>query len=218
MGKTSIAQIMIVDDHPLVREGLSCRIASTLDMAVCCEAASQKEAITQLDQFHPDLMIIDISLQTGHGIDLIKHVKSKYPWIKMLVVSGFQESLYGERSLRAGASGYMNKQDSNEQLLDAIRCVLRGEIYARPETTQRLPASTAESDAPAKSGVELLTVRELEVFRMIGQGMTTGAIASKLFLSVHTIDTYREKLKKKLGAANAGELSRQAVQWVLENA
>jgi DNA-binding NarL/FixJ family response regulator len=211
------ARILIVDDHPLVREGMSLRISAQADLEVCGEAATEDEALALVKQDIPDLIIVDILLQSGHGIDLIKQVKSRHPSVKMLVVSGFQESLYGERALRAGAMGYLNKQESNDKLIEAIRAVLSGERYVGRETTRRLISQALAARDESKTPIEQLTDRELEIFRMIGQGLATGAIAVNLHLSTHTIDTHRENIKRKLGAKNATELTRQALQWVLEN-
>lgn len=212
------AKILIVDDHPLVREGLSMRISTQSDLKVCGEAATEEEALLLVKETSPDLVLVDISLKGGHGIEVIKQVKARYPAVKMLVVSGYQESLYAERALRAGALGYLNKQESNEKILEAIRTVLAGERFVSAAITQRLVnQALGADDDETKSPVERLTDRELEVFRLIGEGLTSSAIASQLFLSTHTIDTHRENIKRKLGVANAGELTRAAVQWVLEN-
>jgi DNA-binding NarL/FixJ family response regulator len=213
----SPARILIVDDHSMVREGLRLRISAFSDLEVCGEAASEDEAMLLVKQTNPHLIIVDISLKGGHGLELIKRVKSNYPKIKMLVSSGFQESLYAERSLRAGALGYLNKQDSGEKVIEAIRTVLRGERYVSPEITQRLVSQALGTKGESKDPIDLLTDRELEVFRMIGKGQTSSAIAADLLLSSHTIDTHRENTKRKLGLKNAAELSRQAVQFVLEN-
>ncbi|MDZ4850597.1 MAG: response regulator transcription factor [Pirellulaceae bacterium] len=217
MGKVSPARIMIVDDHSMVREGLRLRISAFPDLEVCGEAASEEEAMSLIKQINPHLIIIDISLKSGHGIELIKRIKSSHPSIKMLVSSGFQESLYAERALRAGAFGYLNKQDSGEKVIEAIRTVLRGERYVSPEITQRLVSQALGKKGDSTNPLDLLTDRELEIFRMIGQGQTSGAIAEGLFLSSHTIDTHRENIKRKLGLKNAAELNRQAVQFLLEN-
>ena len=209
--------ILIVDDHPMVREGMALRISAERDLKVCGETATQDEALALVEQVSPHLMIVDISLKRGHGIELIKQVKSRYPSVKMLVVSGYQESLYAERALRAGALGYLNKQESNDKLIEAIRTVLNGERYLSAELTRRLVGQALGNCDETKTLIEQLTDRELEILRMIGQGQTSGAIANNLLLSPHTIDTHRENIKRKLGARNAAELSRQAVQWVLEN-
>jgi DNA-binding NarL/FixJ family response regulator len=209
-------KIHIVDDHPVVREGLSIRISLQPDLEVSGEAATEEEAIALANQTAADLMIVDLSLKGGHGLELIKRIKSLHPAVKMLVVSGFPESLYAERALRAGALGYVSKQDSNDKLIDAIRTVLAGRRFISPEISRRLVEQALGGDMQ-KTPIERLSDRELEVFRMIGEGLATGTIASQLFVSALTINTHRENIKKKLGLSTAGELSRAAVQWVLEN-
>ncbi len=213
----SRTKILIVDDHSLVREGLRLRISAFPDLEVCGEATTEEEAIALVKETNPGLVIVDISLKSGHGIELIKRVKAISPNIKMLVSSGFQESLYAERALRAGAHGYLNKQDSGEKIIDAIRTLLRGERYVSVEITQRLVSQALGNKSESANPIDLLSDRELEVFRMIGSGKTSGAIADELTLSTHTIDTHRENIKRKLGLKTAAELSCQAVQFLLEN-
>lgn len=215
--RPSRKRILIVDDHPSVREGLALRISLHADLDVCGEADTEDQAVSLAKETRPDLVLVDISLKSGHGIELIKRIRSIDPAIKMLVISGFQESLYAERALRAGALGYLNKQESNEKMIEAIRKVLSGERFLSAEMSRRLVDHALGAPDPTKSPIENLTDRELEIFRMIGEGVTTGAIAARLFLSTHTIDTHREKIKRKLGLSTAGELSRVAVQWMLEN-
>lgn len=212
-----VVRILIVDDHPIVREGLALRIGTQADFEVCGEAATEDEAYQKVKETRPDLMIIDISLKGGNGIEVIKRVKSDFASVKMLVVSGHQESLYAERALRAGAMGYLNKQESNEKLLEAIRTVLAGRSYIGPEISQRLLNQALGNGDDSKAPIDRLTNRELDVFRMIGEGLATSVIADRLFLSTHTIDTHRENIKRKLDLKTAGELSRAAVQWTLEN-
>lgn len=211
------ARILIVDDHPMVREGLAMRISTVPDWEVCGEAATEDEALALVKETNPDLITVDISLKNGHGIELIKRVKSLDPSAKMLVISGYQESFYAERALRAGALGYVNKQESDANVTEAISVVLRGERFVSEAMKQRLLAQAIGSRESTNDPIELFTDRELEIFRMIGDGLASGAIADKLFLSTHTIDSHRENLKRKLGITNAAELNRQAVQWVLEN-
>jgi DNA-binding NarL/FixJ family response regulator len=210
-------KILIVDDHPSVRDGLSLRITLHADLEVCGEADSEDEAFTLVKQSSPDLVLVDISLKNGNGIELLKRIRSHNPDIKMLVVSGFQDSLYAERACRAGAMGYLNKQESNEKLIEAIRTVLAGERFLNPAISRRLINQALGSRDKTKLPFENLTNRELEIFRMIGEGLTSSAIAERLFLSTHTIDTHRENIKRKLDISNAAELSRAAVQWLLEN-
>ena len=215
---SSPARILIVDDHPMVRDGLTARISNEPDLTVCGEADDVDGALRLAGELNPDLVIIDILLKTGHGIDLIKQIRGRHPKMRMLVNSMYDESVYAERSLQAGALGYLNKQTAGETVIDAIRTVLTGKTYLSPEMTDRIVKSRVGGMIePGKSPIESLSDRELEVFTLIGQGQTTRAIASQLHLSVHTIDTYREKLKIKLNLANSAELNRYAVQWVLEN-
>ncbi len=215
--RPSPAKILIVDDHPSVREGLALRISLHSDLEVCGEADSEDQALALVKQKDPDLVLVDISLKSGHGIELIKRIKSLAPKTKMLVISGFQESLYAERACRAGALGYLNKQESNERMIEAIHTVLAGERFLSPEISRRLINHALGATDAARTPVEQLTDRELEIFRMIGEGLTTGTIANRLALSTHTIDTHRENIKRKLAVGSAAELTRAAVQWALES-
>jgi DNA-binding NarL/FixJ family response regulator len=212
------ARVLIVDDHPMMRDGMVTQISNEPDLAVCGEADDVVAALRLVDELNPDLVIIDISLKTGHGIDLIKRIRERHPKLKMLVNSMYGESVYAERSLQAGALGYLSKQTARETLIDAIRTVLSGKIYLSPEMTDRIVKSRVGGMIePGKSPIASLSDREMEVLTLIGQGNTSGAIAKQLHLSIHTIDTYREKLKSKLNLANGAELNRYAAQWVLEN-
>ncbi len=211
-------RIMIVDDHPMVRDGLSMRISAQADLEVCGVAAGEDEAMELFRQVCPDLVIIDISLKSGDGIELIKRINARNSTVKILVVSAFQESLYAERAMRAGALGYLNKQESNEKLVEAIRTVIDGERYASLELTQRLVSQALGKRSETQEPIDQLTDRELEIFKLIGAGVPTSTIADQLFLSTHTIDTHRENIKRKLGAKNGAELSRLAIMWMLENA
>ncbi len=210
-------KVLIVDDHPSVRDGLSLCIAMHPDLEVCGEADSEDEAYNLVKQFAPDLVLVDISLKSGNGIELLQRIRSYNPAIKTLVVSGFQESLYAERACKAGAMGYLNKQESSVKLHEAIRTVLAGERFLSPAMTRRLVNQSLRVRDQSKSPIENLTNRELEIFRMIGEGLTSGAIAERLLLSRYTIDSHRENIKRKLDLGNAAELSRAAVQWLLEN-
>lgn len=213
-----IVKILIVDDHPIVREGLVARIIRQPDLTVCGEAEDVVGALELVKSTQPDLVIVDLSLKSGQGLDLIKRVVACAPGTKMLVSSMYDESMYAERALRAGALGYVNKQVMSEKIVDAIRCVLDGKIYLSPFMTERL-LQRAIGAAPqlAPSPVESLSNRELEIFKMIGKGRTTRQIAAEVHLSVKTVETHRENIKGKLNVPNSVELSREAVQWVLEN-
>ncbi len=215
--KPRAARILIVDDHPMMREGLSVRISAQTDMSVCGEADDVDEALRQVRDVCPDLVIVDLSLRRGHGLDLIERIKAGHPAVKMLVVSQFEESLYALPSLRAGAMGYINKQQCQENIIQAIRAVLLGGRYLSPEMTAHLVARAIEGGVPSETDpVERLSNRELEVFQLIGQGATTSSIAQQLHVSVHTIESHREKLRHKLGLKNGAELTRYAIHWVLQ--
>ncbi|WP_199188771.1 MULTISPECIES: response regulator [Pirellulaceae] len=219
MGSTTdISRILIVDDHPIVREGLAARIDGQPDLEVCGEASSINDALSQYRSLSPDLTLIDIQLEDGNGIELIKEIYARNSAAKMLVISAFDESLYAQRALRAGALGYVNKRELQDKVLDAIRTTLKGERYVSPKIMQQLLSQVVSNTTRVdEDPVQSLSDRELEVFQLIGHGHTTGAIASQLQLSVHTIDTHREKLRHKLNAKNSAELMKLAVQWVLEN-
>ncbi len=214
IGRT--ASILLVDDHPLMRAGLAARLAAEADLKVIGEAASEAEALELLRQGLPDLAIIDISLRDSSGLDLVRQIRARSAACKVLVISGFRESIYGERALRAGALGYLNKQETDDRLLEAVRSVLKGKRFCSPMLTQRLMTQALNGDQNLL-GVERLTDRELDVYRMIAEGFSSGVIAAKLFISTHTVDTHRENIKRKLGLRSAGELTRSAVHWQLEN-
>lgn len=214
---TPTKKILIVDDHPSVRDGLTLRIDLHSDLEVCGEADSEDGAYEMVKQLSPDLVLIDISLRDGNGIELIKRIRSYSSAIKMLVVSGFQESLYAERACRAGAKGFLSKQESSAKLIEAIRTVLSGELFLSTAMTQRLLNQSLAVRDQSKSPIENLTNRELQIFRMIGEGLTSGQIAEHLMLSPYTIDSHRENIKRKLDIRTAAELTRAAVQWLLEN-
>lgn len=212
------SKILLVDDHPLVREGLAARIAGQPDLEVCGEADSVDNAIQQVQATSPDLIIVDIQLADSSGLDLIKDVDSRYPEISMLVVSAFDESLYAERALRAGAEGYINKRELQDNIIVAIRTVLSGQRYLSAKMMQQMLGQAIGGKAQSEGDpVQRLSDRELEVFQLIGQGKATSVIAKQLHLSPHTIDTHREKIRHKLGLKNSAELMQRAVQWVLEN-
>ncbi|MGV2338037.1 MAG UNVERIFIED_CONTAM: response regulator transcription factor [Planctomycetaceae bacterium] len=210
------ASILLVDDHPLLRAGLAARLLAEPDLKVVGEAASEAEALELLRNGLPDLAIIDISLRDSSGLDLVRQIRVRGNACKVLVISGFRESIYGERALRAGALGFLNKQETDERLLEAVRTVLKGRRFCSPILTQRLMTQALNGDQELR-GVERLTDRELDVYRMIAEGYSSGVIAAKLFISTHTVDTHRENIKRKLGLKSAGELTRSAVHWQLEN-
>jgi DNA-binding NarL/FixJ family response regulator len=210
-------RVLIVDDHPVVRDGLGELINQESDLEVCGEAADATEALRLVEEARPNVAVVDLSLQSGHGIELIEQIKARNEQIKMLVWSMHDEMLFAERALRAGAVGYINKQEATEKVIDAIHTILRGEICLSARMANRLLHSVVGGEPLDQNPVASLSNRELEVFEMIGQGLATKQIARKLHLSPKTIETHREKIKTKLNLANSTELSHRALQGVLEN-
>jgi len=211
----ALAKILIVDDHPMVREGLSIHIATQGGMEVCGEAEDPQGAMSKIQSTHPDLVIVDISLKQGNGIDLIHRIRDKYEDMPILVWSMYPESLYAERALRAGANGYLNKDRATREVLEAIRSVLAGKVYVSGDFTESMLKQVVAGRG-RHSTVENLSERELEAFEMMGHGMTTDAIAAKMNVSSKMVETYRARIKQKLGLRNATQLVQRAAQWVLE--
>lgn len=207
--------ILIVDDHPMLRRGLASLIAAEPDIAVCGEAANCEAALAAIRKHHPDLVIVDLTLDGSDGLDLVKDLKTRHPKLPALVLSMHDEAVYAERSLRAGARGYVSKQQLDETILIAIRRVFAGEIYLSEKlkarlATQFLGGRTLETSSPLTA----LSDRELQVFRLIGQGWGTRQIAESLKLSIKTIESHCEHIKQKLTLASAVELAHRATQFV----
>jgi DNA-binding NarL/FixJ family response regulator len=209
-------RVLIVDDHPIVRRGLADLIAARPDLEVCGEAADVAEGLRLVEATRPDVVVVDLTLKDGHGLDLIEEIKARFDRVKMLVSSMHDESLFAERALRAGASGYIGKGEPPDRIIDALHRVLRGEICLSPRMANRLLHRVASGEALEKNPIEGLSDREIQVFEMIGQGHTTKQIAQSLKLSHKTIEAHREKIKAKLELKNSSELARHATQWVLE--
>ena len=210
-----MARILIVDDHPLVRTGFAQLIGDTHDLEVCGEAGNMADALELATSLKPDLAVIDLSLAGGSGLDLIEHIKARDGDILMLVASMHDESLYAERVLSAGARGYVNKQEAQDRIIQAIRQVLNGKVYLSERMTERMLSGMVDGKSE-KRDIDALSNRELQVFEMIGQGIATGKMAEHLNLSVKTIESHQAHIKKKLGLASAHELTHRAVRWVLE--
>jgi DNA-binding NarL/FixJ family response regulator len=209
-------RVLLVDDHPLVRRGLADVISREPDLTTCGEAADILEAMQEVERTDPDIVVVDLTLKTGHGIELIEKLKIRNPAVKTLVSSMHDEMLFAERVLRAGAMGYISKQEPPESLLQAIRQVLRGELYLSPRMTNRLLHRVVAGNPAQEDPIEGFSNREIEVYESIGQGLTIQQIAARMHLSPKTVETYREKLKQKLNVKSSAELNRRAVQWVLE--
>lgn len=213
------AKVLIVDDHPAVREALAIRIGQVPDLVVCGEAADTAEALKVLAETEPQLAVVDVALKTGNGIDLIKRIKSRDDRVRILVWSMYAEGLYAERAIRAGALGYITKAEATDQIVEALRQVLEGRIYLSPAMTDRLLKRTVGdlSKLATRSPLDALSDRELEVLRFIGYGRKTTEIAGLLHLSAKTIETYRDRIREKLDLSDGTALARYATQWVLEN-
>jgi DNA-binding NarL/FixJ family response regulator len=212
------ARVLIVDDHPAVREALALRIGRQPDLEVCGEAADTGEALRLVAEARPDVAVVDISLKTGNGIDLIKRIRDRDDRVRILVWSMHSESLYAERALRNGALGYVNKDQATDTIVEAVRRVLEGKVWLSEAMAERLlQRAVGGGQEVAPSPLDALADRELEVFRLIGQGVKTVEIAERLHLSVKTVETYRDRIRQKLHLEDGTRLAHYATQWVLEN-
>ena len=211
---TKIMQVYIVDDHPVVRDGLSTIINHEKDMNVCGEAESEYQAIKDIACLTPDVVIVDISLKNSNGIDLTKNIKANYPKINIIVFSVHDESVYAERALIAGAKAYLMKDAISDNIVTAIRTVSKDDIYISSAMSKKLLHRFSGNKAVISGQyIENLSDRELEVFRLIGQGFKASEIGKQLFLSVKTIETYRARIKEKLDLPNASALLQHAIKW-----
>jgi DNA-binding NarL/FixJ family response regulator len=210
-------RILIVDDHPIVRHGLTELIARQSDLEVCGDASNSADALRQIEADPPDLAIIDISLEGENGLELIKQIKSRWPQVRMLVSSMHDETVYAPRAFQAGAQGYLSKQESIRKMIDAVRQILRDEVYLTPRMANRLLRNLAHGESLERNPMDSLTNRELQVFELVGQGHNTPQIARMLEMSPRTVETHRKHIKKKLGLANSMELNRAAFLWVQGN-
>jgi DNA-binding NarL/FixJ family response regulator len=211
----SKTRILIVDDHPIVRQGLTELINQEDDLVVCEQAEDATEAMGIIKKLKPDMAIVDISLKETSGMELIKDIKVQYPNLVILALSMHDESLYAERALRAGAKGYVMKAEATEKVVTAIRKILSGQIYVSDRMAAKMVRKlVGGSPDVGVSAIERLSDRELEVFHLIGQGHGTRQIAERLHLSIKTIETYREHIKEKLNLADASELLQYAIQWI----
>jgi len=208
-------RILIVDDHPIVRQGLAELVNHEDDFAVCGQAEDYHEALRAIGELNPNMAVVDISLKETSGLELIKDIHSQHPDLPVLALSMHDETLYAERALRAGAMGYIMKQEATENVIAAIRKILGGEIYVSDRMASRMVRKlVAGQTVTNASSVDCLSDRELEVFRLIGKGHGTRQISERLYLSVKTIETYRAHIKDKLNLADAAELLQYAIQWV----
>lgn len=204
-------KILLVDDHPLVREWLTNLLNQQADFSVCGEAGGAPEALQLIDTTCPHIAIVDISLASGSGLELVKNIKAGHAGVAVLVLSMHDEMLYAERALRAGAGGYIMKSEATQKIIQAVRSVLGGEIYV----SAKVAALMARKFIGGKSGntIEQLSDRELEVFQLLGQGLGTRQIAEHLHIGFKTVQGYTARIKEKLNLANINELMREAIRW-----
>jgi DNA-binding NarL/FixJ family response regulator len=211
---TGKRKILLVDDHPVVREALTLRIDREPDLTVCAAVGTFEEGLQAIAKHHPDLAIIDLSIPDGHGLDLAKDVHAQHPEIALLIFTMHDDSLYGERALRSGARGYVMKHEKPERILSAIRLLLKGEVVVSPHLAGQLLKSATARKGSGLPSIERLSDRELEILQMIGSGLETKEIAVRLRRGIKTIETHRLRLKEKLSISSNSELIAKAASWV----
>jgi len=210
-----LLRVLIVDDHPVVRKGLTELINQEPDMTVCGESDTADGGLARIRQDHPDVAIVDLTLGKDSGLQLVKTLNASLPDVRVLVLSMHDETLHAERALAAGANGYIMKHEAMKSLLGAIRCVASGKTYVSPQMSERIVARVTGRGGTRVESIpcERLTDREREVFALMGRGLETREIAQQLDLSVKTIETYHARIKEKLGLKSGHELIRAAVEW-----
>jgi DNA-binding NarL/FixJ family response regulator len=214
--QTKKCRVLLVDDHPIVRQGLALMIDREPDLCVCGEAEGAHTAFHAIETLRPDLVVLDISLSGPDGLDVLKEIRMKTENLPVLILSMHDESIYAERAMRAGANGYIMKQEATERVLVAIRRILQGEVYLSDRLTSTMLQQYVRGASAVKSSpLVSLTDRELEVFRLIGEGHPTRQIADELHLSVKTIESYQAHIKEKLALRNARELVQHAIEWTV---
>ncbi len=214
-GNTALVRVLIVDDHPAIQDALADTINGKTGLELCGIAKSAKETFAILETVQPDVAVIDISLEDVHGLDLVQNLRAQYPELRVVVFSMYDESVYAERAIRAGASGYVMKSEPTQNVVDAIRCVAQGEIHlSRRMATRFLSKILQGSKKQSRSPIDELTDREMAVFQMLGEGHGVPEIAQRLTLSRKTVETYRRRAKEKLGFASVSELLQYAIQWM----
>lgn len=213
-GENTRTQVFVVDDHPAIREALAASINSKIDMRMIGESETAEEALRQIDRHAPDVVVVDISLEDAHGLDLVEELRSRFDDLRIIVFSMYDESVYAERAIRAGASGYVMKSEPTENVVKAIQAVSEGDVYLSQRMSSRILSKVIrQEDYAFRSATEQLTERELTVFKKLGEGVSVRDIAAELDLSRKTVETYRRRAKEKLGFDSVDELLQYAVQW-----
>ncbi len=216
-GYTGKKSVFVVDDHPLLRQGLALLINQQQDLEVCGEAEEAHAAMRAIGQRRPDILIVDISLNGPDGLDLLKTIRASYPELPVLILSMHDEAIYAERALRARANGYIMKQEATEKVLVAVRRILKGEVYLSDRMANKmLQQYIGGAPAAIQSRIAALSDRELEVFCLIGEGRGTREIAEELHLSIKTVETYQAHIKEKLSLHSGRELIQHAIQWKID--
>ena len=206
-------KVFLVDDHPIVRQGLALLIDREPDLMVCGEADGATSALQAIREAAPDFVVLDISLDGPDGLELLKTLRVRYPNLPVLVLSMHDEAVYAERALRAGANGYIMKQEATDRVLTAIRHILGGDVYLSDRLTKRMLQQFVNGSVSPRDPLAKLSDRELEVYRLIGAGHSTRQIADELHVSTKTIESYQAHIKEKLALRNARELVQHAVEW-----
>lgn len=211
---TDKIRVFLVDDHPAILEAIENHIEETLDIEVCGTAGSSTESFTQIEELQPDVVVVDISLKDGHGLDLVQNTRAQFPDIQVIVFSMYDEMVYAERAIRLGASGYLMKMEPIEELVRGIRAVNEGEVFLSEEMASQIINKVARGQS-SSSGfpIDELTDRELAVFQMLGEGHSIDEIQDRLNIARKTVEAYRRRAKEKLGFDSVSELLQYAVQW-----
>jgi len=211
---TDHIRVYLVDDHPAIREAIRDTVEGAIDMEICGETDSSDEAFRDIEELRPDVVVVDISLNDAHGLDLVQNVRSQYPEVRMIVFSMYDENVYAERAIRAGAAGYLMKSEPTKNIVEAVRRAHDGEVYLSRKMSSRILNKVAMGRTSEPSfAIDELTDREMAVFQMLGQGYSVQEIQDRLSLSRKTIETYRRRAKEKLGFDTVSELLQYAVQW-----
>jgi DNA-binding NarL/FixJ family response regulator len=213
---TSPKKVLIVDDHPIVRQGIDLLLRDEEGLTVCAEAESVNEALDAIEQQEPDIAIVDLSLKESSGLELIKDIRVRYPNLKVLVLSMRDEGFYAERVLRAGARGYITKEEGPGKVVEALHKIMAGQIHVSESMASKVMSKIIDDggESDDQSLVSSLTDRELEIFTLIGNGLPTREIGKRLHISAKTVDSHREHIKEKLQLDNATDLLKHAIQWV----
>ena len=216
---TQPSRVLIVDDHAIVRQGISLLLARQPDLKVCGEAGSAEEAVDAVARLSPDVILLDITLKDRNGLDLLRELREQRPDLKVLVLSMHDEEDYAERALKAGALGYVMKEYADEVVVEALRTVLRGQVYLSPRMNTQLlrQMMTGGQQGAEETGVDSLTDREREIFLLMGRGLSTKKIADQLALSARTVEVHRAHIKKKMQSDDLAQLLREAIRYAEEH-